>query len=219
VACGHKHLIWGLMMEITEEEFAKKLEDAIAPFKLEIAKMSDKNDELLGEVKGTKRKKAELEEAQRIEAEKKAIENGEYKVVLDNTRKDLEDERTNNQAFRQQIESKNIDIASANIASSVSSDESNRYLLAREIKDYTTVVDGEVKYTIGGVSVDQKTVIDHVKTKFPSLVDGNPATGDNAKRGTGGTGGSATSFKDMSRTERTRLANEDPIKYNQLAGN
>lgn len=205
-------------MEISEEEFAKKLEDAIAPFKLEIAKMSDKNEELLGEVKGTKRKKAELEEAQRLEAEKKAIENGEFKNLLDTRTKELEDALASGQAFKQEVNQKNVDLSAANIAASLNTvSDANRYLLAREIKDYTSVVDGEINYIIGGVKVDQQSVIDHVKTKFPSLVDGNPASGDNARHNAGSGGGSATPFKDMSRTERTRLAIEDPVKYKQLS--
>lgn len=203
-------------MEINEEEFAK-MKASIDALQLENEKMAAKNSELLDEVKGTKRKKTELEEAQRLAEEQKAIENGEFKNLLEARTKELEEERANTQAYKQQVTQKDIDLAAANIASSVSSDDSNKYLLQREIKDYTSVVDGEVIFTVGGVKVDQQSVIDHIKTKFPSLVDGNPAKGDNAKNGAGLTNGRAVSFKEMSRTEKTRLANEDPARFAQLS--
>jgi len=203
-------------MDITEEELNEKIAAAINPLKLENEKMAAKNAELLDEVKGTKRKKTELEEAQRLAEEQKAIENGEFKNLLESRTKELEEERANAQAYKQQVTQKDIDLTAANIASSVSSNESNRYLLQREIKDYTSVVDGDISFTVGGVKVDQQSVIDHIKTKFPSLVDGNPASGDNAKRGAGFGGGGATSFKEMSRTEKSLLAIEDPARFAQL---
>lgn len=205
-------------MEITEEEF-KALKATVDALKLENEKMSAKNSELLDEVKGTKRKKTELEEAQRLAEEQKAIENGEFKNLLEARTKELEEERAKAQAFKQQVTQKDIDLAASSIAAKLSSSsESNRYLLSREVKDYAEVFEGEVIFKIGGVTVDQQAVVDHLKNKFPSLVDGNPASGDGAKNGTGSTSGGAVSFKDMSRTEKALLAKEDPIKYKQLAG-
>jgi len=76
--------------------------------------------------------------------------------------------------------------------------------------------DGSVTFELGGVQVDQNKILEHLKEKYPFLVDGSGATGGGASGSTQNGGAVSKSFSEMTGAELSNLRAENPTEYQRL---
>lgn len=113
---------------------------------------------------------------------------------------------------------KTLSAEASRIAATLTKDTNRASLLEQQISNRLTldgdafsVLDASGKPTIS--SIEELT--GQIKEQYPFLVDGSQASGGGAQGGSSGAAG--TSFSKMNMTERAKLANSDPVKYQSLA--
>lgn len=172
--------------------------------------LKSKVDELLGEKKAAQKAKADAEKAAADAAAKAAAENGDYKQLFESQKNEAD-------TLRQQIEKMNSDITrqkitgeAARLAAQLTKDTGRAQLLQQQISQRLTIVDGELRVTdeSGQLTVSKlEDLTGQIKTAYPFLVDGSPASGGGAtgsKGGANGTGKTITrgEFDNMSHAQR-----------------
>jgi len=205
------------MPEYTEDELKAIVDKAVSEA---TAGLKAKNDELIS---GRRSDQAKLEEmeAQRLETERLAAEkNGEFEKLYSSTQSKLAETEAAWKLEREQNAQKTINGVATAIAGELSGAlgegaiSTASMLIAQNIELNES---GEPEFKVGGVTVDKSAFVDNFKTNHSYLVSTVQSSGGGATQQQGGSVRDKP-FNEMSRTEKTRLANEDPIKYKQLAG-
>lgn len=160
----------------------------------DVSGLKRKNDELLAETKAEREKRQALEAEQAKAAEEAAKKNGEFQSLYEKTQGDLAKERETNAAFRETIRQKDISAAAQAIGSQLTRDTARAGLLAKEASPFIKHTDEGIKFEIGGVPVDEAKVLEHLKTTYPFLADGNQAGGGGAPGSGGGAAHKAGDF-------------------------
>lgn len=173
------------------------------------AGLKAKNAELLSETKAEREKRQALEKAQEEAEAERQRQAGEFKSLYEKAQAELKDEREQLAQFRGQIAKRDVEAATAGIASELTRDTARAAILAEQAGKFAKHGDDGVRYEIGGVEVEKAKVIDHLRTTYPFLVDGNQASGGGA---TGGSGGAAKKLSEMGDAERLELARQGKLK-------
>ena len=191
-----------------EAAVAKAVEEATAGLK-------GKNAELLSETKAEREKRQALEKAQEeAEAERKK-QSGEFKELYEKALADLKTERENAATYRATIQKRDIEAEAASIGSELTRDTARAAILREQAQKFAKLTDQGVSYEIGGVAVERTQVIEHLRTAYPFLVDGNQANGGGASGNSGGAAGRKLS--EMSEAELVKLHKENPAEFKRLA--
>ncbi len=177
----------------------------------EVAGLKNKLTELLGESKTAKQKAAELEAEKAAAEQERLREKGEFEALYKQEQLSKQQLQEQFEAHKKQIEAQTKAIAGAKIAGQLTKDTGRAELLAEKAEALSKIVDGATVYEIGGVVVDEAKVLEHLKSRYPFLVDGSGASGGGA---TGGAQGAARkALKDMSEAERLQFKTQDPAGF------
>ncbi|KAA0970303.1 hypothetical protein FPY71_07200 [Aureimonas fodinaquatilis] len=189
-------------------------------FRLDVEGVEDteglkrKNAELLAETKSEREKRQALERQHEEAEQARQREAGEFKTLYEKSQTDLEKERNDNRTFRQTIQDRDREAAAASLASELTRDTARAALLKKEALAFAEFTDQGVQFKIGGIQQDKAKVLEHLKTQYPFLVDGNQSNGGGANGGSGGAAGKKLS--DLNDEERLKLAREDPAAFRKL---
>lgn len=194
--------------EQMDAAIAEAVEKAIAPLKA-------KNTELLGETKAEREKRQALETAAQEAEAKRAQEAGEFKTLYEKSQADLVKEREQNASFRGQIKDRDTKAAATALASELTRDTARAGLLTKEAAAFVELGDdGAPVFKVGGIVVDRAKVMDHLKTSYPFLVDGQQSNGGGAP---GGGGGAVTKKpEELTAQERGELFRTNPAEFYRL---
>lgn len=182
----------------TEEQVQQMLNEQVGGLKSKV-------DELLSEKKAAATKAREAEEHARKEAEARLKEQGEFKQLYEAEQKqraELEERYSN---FESEIKSKSIEAEAKTIAATMTKDEQKQGVLVGLLKEHMSYDSGSVGYQLGGVNLEREKLIEHYKTSYGFLVDGNPASGDRvaqAGKNPSGRAASNKKFNEMSMSEK-----------------
>lgn len=199
-------------------QLSEKVSAAIqAKLDEETTGLKSKVDELLGEKKAAQKAKADAEKAAAEAAAKAAAENGDYKQLF-------ESQKTEAETLRQQIEKMNSDITrqtihgeAAKLAAQLTKDTGRAQLLQQQFSQRLTIVDGEIRVTdeSGQLTVSKMDdLVNSVKSSYPFLVDGSPASGGGATGSKGGANGSGNKtisrgeFDNMNQSQRAQFVKD-----------
>lgn len=205
-------------MENEEQEQAPKTytaEEVQAMLDKETGGLKAKLDELMGETKTAKQKARELEEAQQQNEEARLIERQEFKSLYEREQDAKRELQEKYDTFAKRVESAEIGKISASIAGELTRDSKRGELLAEKVAQMTRYSDSGSTFELGGIEVDKAKVLEHLKTEYPFLVDGNQSSGGGA---TGNLGGGAASkkFSEMNGAELSELRKTEPETYQRL---
>jgi len=194
----------------TEDEVQKMIDDQVSGLK-------NKVEELLGEKKSAAQKAKELEEQQKTQEEERLKEKEQFRELYEReqtSKKELQDQFED---FQNRIKKQEIQNASLKLASELTRDTARGELLQEKASQYAKYnEDGSVIFELGGVQVDQEKVLNHLKEKYPFLVDGSGATGGGASGSTQNGGAVTKSFSEMTGAELSELRAENPNEYQRL---
>lgn len=205
-------------MENEEQEQAPKTytaEEVQAMLDKETGGLKAKLDELMGETKTAKQKARELEEAQQQNEEARLIERQEFKSLYEREQDAKRELQEKYDTFAKRVESAEIGKISASIAGELTRDSKRGELLAEKVAQMTRYSVSSSTFELGGIEVDKAKVLEHMKTEYPFLVDGNQSSGGGA---TGNLGGGAASkkFSEMNGAELSELRKTEPETYQRL---
>lgn len=186
-----------------------------AQVEAEVAGLKAKVDELLGEKKTVSQKAKELEEAQAKAEEERLKEKQEFKTLYEKEQQTKQELQEQYELYRQRVERQELALASSKLVSELTRDTARAELLAEKAQGLAKYTDDGVIYEIGGVSVDAKKVAEHLREKYPFLVDGSGASGGGAT-GNNGSGGAVKKFDQMNGAELSALRKENPQEYDRL---
>lgn len=169
------------------------------------------------DVEGLKTKNAELldetkrERAQRVAAEKaladaeteRQKQSGDFQALYETSQAELTREREAHASAMGKIREKDVSTAAMGLASSLTRDTARAALLQKEAASFIKYGETGVTYEMGGIPVTQEKVVEHIKSAYPFLVDGNPAGGGGAP---GGAGGAGATSGNMGGTKADRIA-------------
>tara|TARA_R110002020_G_C16311277_1_gene773866 strand:- start:14 stop:667 length:654 start_codon:yes stop_codon:yes gene_type:complete len=174
--------------------------------------LKKKNDELLSEKKAAAAKVAEIEADQKAAEEAGMKQREEYKELHERGQDTI-------RSLTEQLNAKNekerkdaLSLSTLAMAGELSRDTAKAGLLAEQAAKYATYADGVVTYEIGGITVDEAKVKEHLTEKLGFLVDGSGNTGGGAVGASDGSG-AVKKFSEYSAAELSAMANTDPEKY------
>ena len=190
----------------------------------EIAGLKANNERLLSEKKETARKAKEAEDARILAEQERAKQSGKLEEFEASLRGEFEKERQGLQGRLDSLTSRVVGESKKATISQFSGDfidPSSTDLIAQLV---STEFDGEnvttqFKDFQGNVITTDAAEFKKWMQKHPALshlLKADAATGGGAA-GSKFSGGGATKLKDMSLTERAKLANENPKLYAQLS--
>lgn len=204
------------LYEQSGEEYVLKVDGL--PIPEDISGLKANHQKLLDEKREEAEKRRLAEDKARQEAETKAKEKGEYEQLAKSYEQRIQEHEVKYQALVQQNEQREIQATATRIAGQIA-DGPNAEILAEFIAKRLKPSEGAVRVTdeAGALTISTEAQLaDEFKSnpRFASLVRGSLATG-------GGSAGAGTGtnkpFKDMNDEERTKLYQENPEKFNQLA--
>jgi hypothetical protein len=167
----------------------------------DIAGLKKKRDELLGETKAERAKRLELEKqlAEREEAD--AVKNKEFEKLAEMHKKAGTEAAEKLAALQKRVSDSAREAEALRIAGTLTKDAARAKLLVKEALSHIEHTDEGVSIS-GGRTAEQLAA--ELKTSFPFLADGNPASGGGASGGSGG--GGATKRGDLGGTKADRTA-------------
>ena len=194
----------------TEDEVQKMIDDQVSGLK-------NKVEELLGEKKSAAQKAKELEEQQKTQEEERLKEKEQFRELYEREQTSKKELQEQFEEFQNRIKKQEIQNASLKLASELTRDTARGELLQEKASQYAKYnEDGSVVFELGGVQVDQEKVLNHLKEKYPFLVDGSGATGGGASGSTQNGGAVTKSFSEMTGAELSELRAENPNEYQRL---
>jgi len=194
----------------TEDEVQKMIDDQVSGLK-------NKVEELLGEKKSAAQKAKELEEQQKTQEEERLKEKEQFRELYEREQTSKKELQEQFEDFQNRIKKQEIQNASLKLASELTRDTARGELLQEKASQYAKYnEDGSVIFELGGVQVDQEKVLNHLKEKYPFLVDGSGATGGGASGSTQNGGAVTKSFSEMTGAELSELRAENPNEYQRL---
>lgn len=180
----------------------------------DVSGLKAKITELMSETKAEREKRQALERQHEEAEAARQKEAGEFKTLYEKAQADLDKEREEARKFRQAIQDKDRESAANAIASELTRDTARAALLMKEAQAFAKYTDEGVKFEIGGVPVERTKVIEHLKSQYPFLVDGNQSSGGGASGGNGGAG--TKKLSEMNDEERLALARENPETFRKM---
>lgn len=186
--------------------FYEKGEDG--KFKLKVDGVPDtapllaKNQELLDEVKATKRKLRDMETEQERKIREAAAQNGDFKTLFEQTQAQLEAAKQEQQTLKSRIEAADIEAAVDGVVSSLTKDTQRAKALKKLAAPLAEYAGDKVVFKLAGVASSTDAVAAYIKNEYPFLVDGSSASGAGASGNGGGASGQPTT---MSRAEFDKL--------------
>lgn len=180
----------------------------------DVSGLKAKIAELMGETKTEREKRQALEREKEESEAARQKEAGDFQKLYEKAQADLEKERNDNRTFRQTIQDRDREAAAAGIASELTRDTARAALLKQQALAFAEFTDSGIQFKIGGIQQDKAKVLEHLKSQYPFLVDGNQANGG----GAGGGGGGAVTKKlnEMNDEERLTLARENPEAFRKM---
>lgn len=192
----------------TEAEMRQLLEQ-------ETSGLKTKLEELLGESKSAKQKARDLEEQQRQAEEQRLAEKQEFKTLYEREQEAKRTLQEQYETFQQRVQRAEIDKTATQVASELTRDTKRGELLAEKAAQFARYTDNGIVYEMGGVEVDKAKVLEHLRTEYPFLVDGNQSNGGGAAGNVSGRAANIDPSK-MGDAERVKLYREDPETFRQL---
>lgn len=151
-----------------------------------VAGLKNKNSELLGKMNDYKLQVGELSEAQQRAEEERLKQSEEFKTLYEREQKSKAELAEKYEAFSKKIQAKEIESAARTVSTELTRDQSRAALIEQQVQQFARYSDDGVKFEMGGVEIDKSAVIDHIKTKFPFLVDGVDSSAGEANGNKGG---------------------------------
>jgi len=194
----------------SEEEVQKMIDEQVSGLK-------NKVEELLGEKKSASQRAKELEEEQKRQEEERLQEKQQFKELYEREQKTRQQLLEEHEELKRSIRQQKIGEAALKLASELTRDTARGELLQEKAAQYAKYEeDGGVTFELGGVPVDQDKVVNHLREKYPFLVDGSGATGGGAAGSNNGGAVTTKSFSEMSGAELSELRAESPQEYQRL---
>ncbi len=203
-----------------KEAFTLKIEDNVNGLRKALQSERANGQEAAKRLKEIEDERKAAEQA-RLEAEEASLkQKGEYQELFNRTQSKL-DEMQQAILERDQKAAKQAELSMAKqLATEHGNTPDQAKLLAREIEQYVTTVDGKQVYQLaGGITVDEKTIVEHLRTEYPNAIkgsgsDGGGANGSSNKRGAV----SSNPWKKdtLNLTEQARIQRDDPALANRL---
>lgn len=173
-----------------------------------------KLDELLGETKTAKQKAKELEDAKAAAEEAQAKERGEFKELYERTSREKQELANQFTDFQQRIQKQEITLQVSSLAGELTRDTGRAELLAKEAAQFAKHTESGIKFELGGIEVDRAKIAEHLKAKYPFLVDGSGNSGGGAAGGS--SGGAVKKFEEYTGQELSAIRKSDPALYDRL---
>lgn len=204
------------LYEQSGEEYVLKVDGL--PEQEDVSGLKASHQKLLDEKKAESEKRRLAEEKSRQEAEIKAKEKGEFEQLAKSYEQRIQEHEAKYQALVQKNEQREIQATATRIAGQIA-DGPNAEILAEFIAKRLKSSEGKVHVTdeAGALTISTEAQLaDEFKAnvRFASLVRGSLATGGGS---TGAGTGTNKPFKEMNDEERTKLYQENPEKFKQLA--
>lgn len=165
-------------------ELPKDVQEKLA----ELERIKAHHSKLLDETKTAKQRAQELEESQREAEQKRQQEKGEFKELWEREQREKQELSEKYKEFQSRVEKQEISAENAKLISQLTRDTNRAELLMEKAEQYARYTDDGVIYEMGGVKVDSDKIVEHLKDRYPFLVDGSGATGGGAT-GSGRPGG------------------------------
>jgi len=169
------------LYEQSGDFFTLKVEGMPKTESEDLSGLKAKVQQLMDETKAAKQKAREAEEAKAKQFEKTAQEKGEFQTLWEQAQQKLAEKDQELQDFTTRMQQKEIDVAALSVGTQLAKTDAKR---ASVLADYAAKYarhDGEsVQFLVGGIEVDTKALMEHLKKEFPFLVDGSGATGGGA---------------------------------------
>ena len=153
--------------------------------------------------------RAEQLEREKAEAEEERLrEKSEFKELYEREKSAAQKLREEWEAEKAATNKEKINSAAVKIGVALGDQESSIKLLTREAKDFISIENGQIKYEIGGIEVDEAAVIKYLIENFGNICKSSVASGG----GTTGSknGGAGKKLSDMTESERIEYKNLDP---------
>lgn len=181
----------------------------------ETAGLKSKVEELLGEKKTVSQRAKELEEAQEKADQERMTEKQQFRELYEREQKAKQELAEKYEEFQSRIRKQEISLHATNVAGELTRDVSRAELLAEKASQFAKYEGDKIVFELGGVPVDREKVVEHLKSKYPFLVDGPDSSGGGA---TGSIRGGAANKKasEYSEAERVQIYKEDPERFRQI---
>lgn len=157
-------------------ELPKEVQEQLA----ELERLKSHHTKLLDETKTAKQKAAELEAAQQEAETKRQQEKGEFKELWEREQREKQELSEKFSEFQARIQKQEIIATNTKLVSELTRDTSRAELLAEKAQQFAKYTEDGVIYEMGGVKVDSDKIVNHLKEKYPFLVDGTGAVGGGA---------------------------------------
>lgn len=183
-------------------------------FRLDVSGI-DPADELKGalqrerEERKAAKARAEQLEREKAEAEEERLrEKSEFKELYEREKSAAQKLREEWEAEKAATNKEKINSAAVKIGVALGDQESSIKLLTREAKDFITIENGQIKYEMGGIEVDEAAVIKYLVENFGNICKPSGANGGGAVGGKNG--GAGKKLSDMTEAERIEYKKRDP---------
>jgi hypothetical protein len=163
-----------------------------------IAGLKENNRKLIEEKQASNlsaKEANDLADKSKLEAEEASIaqkkKNSEFESLWEQEQvksKELAEKYSN---YENTIKQKDVSASALNIAASLTTNEQQRAMLVEQISKNAVHGENGVTFEFGGIELSGDKLKEKLRTDYPFLVDGNPATGDGRKGGLGDSGGAA----------------------------
>lgn len=193
----------------TEDEVNQMINDQVAGLKSKV-------EELLGEKKSAAQRAKELEEEQKRQEEERLKEKEQFRELYEREQEAKRELLEKYEEFQSKIQKQTITSEATKLAAELTRDSARGELLQEKAAQYAKYTDDGVVFELGGVPVDKGKVLEHLREKYPFLVDGSGATGGGASGSMNGGAVSNKSFAEMSGAELSQLRAESPSEYERL---
>jgi len=204
-----------------DDEIKGKLTEGIQAYvqtqiEEQVTGLKAKNDELLAEKKRIQRDKEKADAEARIEAERVAQEQNDFKQLYESQKAEAEKLQVQLEEVNSNIQRQTVMSEAARLASGLTKDVAKAKLLEQQISQRLTLVDGEIKVLdeSGQLTVSKpESLTESIRENYPFLVDGSQASGGGAARSQGGADAgekmvSRTDFDAMGQRERATFVKE-----------
>lgn len=181
----------------------------------ELGGLRAKVDELLKEKKSVSARAAELEAEKNAAEEARQKEKGEYRELFEREQKGKAELQQQFAEYKAKIQKNEIGIAVNGLAQTLTKDTSRAELLAEKAAQFAKHTESGITFELGGIPVDPEKVAEHLRSKYPFLVDGSGAAGGGATGGKSN-GGAVKKFADYTAGELVEIRKADPAKYEQI---
>lgn len=146
----------------------------------ELERLKSHHSKLLDETKTAKQRAQELEASQQEAETKRQQEKGEFKELWEREQREKQELSEKFEEFQTRVQKQEISTANTKLIAELTRDTSRAELLTEKAQQFAKYTDEGVIYEMGGLRVEPAKVVEHLKERYPFLVDGSGATGGGA---------------------------------------